>query len=56
MSFNFGASPWKYKPVEGFVGFTDVTSKNEVENPKKDNRVEERKIVNNAPQAIIIEV
>merc|ERR1719391_496013 len=56
MQFNFGDSPFKHKPFEGFKGFTAADEKNvTINNKKGNNAVEERKIVNNAPQAIIIE-
>ena len=55
MKFNFGDSPFKYAPYPGYVGFSSAASGNIVNNNKKSHAVEERKIVNNAPQAIIIE-
>ena len=53
MAFNFGDQPWKHEPVEGFVGFTEA--KDTVQNRKKPGSVAQRKKVNNAPQALIIE-
>ena len=53
MQFNFGDQPWKLKPFEGYVGISKA--KNPVTNKKSGNTAE-RKIVNNAPQALIIEV
>jgi len=56
MQFNFGDSPFKHKPFEGYKGFTSADEKNVTINTKKgSNTVEERKLINNAPQAIIIE-
>lgn len=55
MLFNFGDQPWKFPPPKGYVGFSSVDPKHVVPNEKKGNSVEERKIINNAPQAIIIE-
>ena len=53
MQFNFGDQPWKLKPFEGYIGISKA--KNPVPN-KKSGSTQERKIVNNAPQALIIEV
>ena len=55
MLFNFGDQPWKYPPLEGYVGFAQVPSKHIVPNTKKGSATQTRKIVNNAPQALIIE-
>ena len=55
MTFNFGDSPFKFPPFPGYVGFSSADEKNVVSNTKSGQSVEERKIVNNAPQAIIIE-
>ena len=55
MLFNFGDQPWKYPPLEGYIGFAQVPSKNIVPNTKKSSATQTRKIVNNAPQALIIE-
>ena len=54
MQFNFGDQPWKHPPLEGFIGFAKVPAKNIIPNTKT-GKVAERKIVNNAPQALIIE-
>ncbi|XP_023349415.1 ATP-dependent RNA helicase Ddx1 [Eurytemora carolleeae] len=55
MQFNFGDSPFKYPPTNGFVSFSAAPATTVVPNEKKGTNVEERKIINNAPQAIIIE-
>jgi len=55
MLFNFGETPFKFKPFDGFVAFTAVAKGDIVNNTKTGSGVEERKIINNAPQAIIIE-
>jgi len=55
MLFNFGDTAFKYKPVGGFVAFNVAAEENIVNNSKTGAGVEQRKIVNNAPQAIIIE-
>jgi len=55
MQFNFGDQPWKNEPEPGFVGFVASTEKEIVKNRKKGSDVQQRKIVNNAPQALIIE-
>ena len=56
MHFNFGDSPFKHKPFEGYKGFTSADPSNVISNTKKGSQVvEQRKLVNNAPQAIIIE-
>jgi len=56
MSFNFGATPFKHNPVEDFVAFDQAPSSAFVENAKGGSSAPTRKIVPNAPQAIIIEV
>ncbi len=56
MSFNFGAEPFKHEPVEGHVGFVQAPPESVVENAKAGSGAPQRKIVANAPQAIIIEV
>ena len=56
MQFNFGDQPWKFPPVEDFVGFAKAEESNVVKNHKGGaSGVSVRKIVNNAPQALIIE-
>jgi len=57
MLFNFGDTPWKFPPQsKDFIGFAAVDPKSTVPNDKTGGgAVEEKKIVNNAPQAIIIE-
>jgi len=55
MLFNFGDTAFKYKPVDGFVAFNAAAKGDVVNNIKTGAGVEQRKIVNNAPQAIIIE-
>lgn len=55
MQFNFGDQEWKNEPEPGFVGFTAAADKEIVKNRKKGTDVQQRKIVNNAPQALIIE-
>lgn len=56
MTFNFGDQPWKFPPiVDGFVGFSKANKKNVIPNTKC-GQAHERKIINNAPQALIIEV
>ena len=57
MSFNFGDTPFKHPPEEGFVGFSSATDKDIVKNRKQGSGsdVTQRKKVNNAPQALIIE-
>ena len=55
MVLNYGAQPWKFPPRDGFSSFVSAPEKQVVENRKRGD-VEERKIVKNAPQAIIIEV
>ncbi len=58
MSFNFGHSPFKYKPLLGFVGFSEAPESVVVPNQKSSGAgaAPVRKLVSNAPQAIIIEV
>lgn len=55
MLFNFGESPFKYKPVNGYIAFNSTCQENVIINSKTGSGVQLRKIVNNAPQAIIIE-
>lgn len=55
MSFNFGGKPFKFPPVMGFIGFDQADGKNLVQNSKSGGTTE-RKLIANAPQAIIIEV
>ena len=55
MLFNFGDQPWKYPPMEGYKSFTQTPTKYAVPNTKKGSGTQVRKIVNNAPQALIIE-
>ncbi len=55
MSFNFGDTPFKHPPVEGFKAFTDAPDAVVVTNRKSSGDVAVRKLVANAPQAIIIE-
>jgi len=55
MLFNFGETPFKFKPFDGFVAFSAAAKGDIVNNIKTGSGVEERKIINNAPQAIIIE-
>jgi len=55
MLFNFGESPFKYKPVNGYLAFNSTSKESMIINSKTGSGVEQRKIVNNAPQAIIIE-
>ena len=52
MGFNFGDQPWKFPPVEGFQGFAQAS--NPVPNMKS-GKTQDRKLVKNAPQALIIE-
>lgn len=56
MTINFGNRPWRYKPVEDYIGFSSAPEKYVSDNNKNGAVVQERKIVANAPQAIIIEV
>ena len=57
MSFNFGATPFKHEPVDGFVAFDKMPSAVEVPNSKAgSSSAPARKHIANAPQAIIIEV
>lgn len=57
MQFNFGDQPFKHGPEPGFVGFSSAKDEDLVPNKKKGpGAVAERKIVKNAPQALIIEV
>lgn len=58
MQVNLGATDFKHTPQKGFVGFASAVKENIVENTKKGSAaaVEQRKIIPNAPQAIIIEV
>ena len=59
MSFNFGSSPFKYAPVEGYVAWVEAPGESVVENSKTSSGsggAPQRKLVANAPQAIIIEV
>ena len=58
MAFNFGEEPLKHKLPQGYVALKSAPSENVVVNGNSsdsggDNSV---KIINNAPQAIIIEV
>ena len=55
MQFNFGESPFRYKPFTDYTGFSTADQRNVVNNTKKGSRVVERKLISNAPQAIIIE-
>lgn len=55
MQFNFGDQPWKNEPEPGFVGFNVAPDKEIVLNKKKGSETQQRKKVNNAPQALIIE-
>ena len=55
MLFNFGDQPWKHPPTSGFLGLSSAPKGDVVQNEKTGSSVEERKIINNAPQAIIIE-
>jgi len=57
MLFNFGDSAFKHPPVEGYQGFREAEQGRLVSNPKGSGGagVTERKKVNNAPQALIIE-
>ena len=55
MQFNFGDQPWKNEPEPGFVGFNVASNKEVVSNSKKGSETQQRKKVNNAPQALIIE-
>ena len=55
MHFNFGDTKFKYKPYEGYVGFAAADPSLVVENEKTGDAMEERRKVNNAPQAIILE-
>ena len=55
MQFNFGDEKWKNEPEPGFVGFVAAVDKEVVKNTKQSTDVIQRKIVNNAPQALIIE-
>ncbi len=56
MSFNFGSQPFKHSPVEDFVGFEQAPEESVVENRKGAGSAPQRKLIANAPQAIIIEV
>lgn len=56
MAFNFGSTPFKHPPMEGFKGFSEADDKVAVPNHKSGSETQERKIVANAPQALIIEV
>ena len=57
MLFNFGETPFKYTPIDGYQAFSKASGSRLVENPKSScgGGATERKKVNNAPQAIIIE-
>ena len=55
MQFNFGDQPWKHEPEPGFKGLVTATEKETVMNKKQSSDVKQRKKVNNAPQALIIE-
>jgi len=57
MLFNFGETPFKYTPIDGYQAFSKASGSRLVENPKSSSGggATERKKVNNAPQAIIIE-
>jgi len=55
MMFNFGETPFKFKPKDGYIGISSTPKENLVNNNKVATGAEPRKIVNNAPQAIIIE-
>ena len=57
MLFNFGETPFKYTPIEGYQAFSKASGTKLAENPKGSSGggVTERKKVNNAPQAIIME-
>lgn len=51
MAFNFGASPFKYPPENGFIPLSQA-SKESLRSPE----TAPVKVVKDAPQAIIIEV
>ena len=57
MLFNFGETPFKFTPIEGYQAFSKASGAKLVENSKGSSGagVTERKKVNNAPQAIIME-
>jgi len=57
MLFNFGDTPFKNPPTNGYIAFKDAPAAKVIANPKKASGggVTERKKINNAPQAIIIE-
>ena len=52
MQFNFGDQPWKHPPIQDFIGFAQAPKP--IPNTKS-GKTQERKIINNAPQALIIE-
>lgn len=57
MSFNFGAQPFKHEPIKGYIAVCQ-TPKNNLKNSEaiSGNSSGGPKKINNAPQAIIIEV
>lgn len=55
MSFNFGQSPFKYPPTNGYMGICNAQPSNVRPNTNSTGSVQEFKPLPNAPQAIIIE-
>lgn len=55
MSFNFGAQLFKHSPAAGFTAVCQ-TPKSNIKNSEATGTTGVAKKVNNAPQAIIIEV
>lgn len=55
MSFNFGATPFKYPPPNGYIAISQAPKENVKQNVIAAVASTDIKPVNNAPQAIIIE-
>lgn len=56
MTFNFGAQPFKHAPPAGFTAVTQAPKNNVKHSEETGEAAVVTRKVNNAPQAIIIEV
>lgn len=56
MSFNFGEEKFRHSPVDDYIGISAAPESVLISNDKSGNSVAVRKVVPNAPQALIIEV
>ncbi|XP_052229582.1 ATP-dependent RNA helicase DDX1-like isoform X2 [Dreissena polymorpha] len=55
MTFNFGGTPFKYPPPQGFISLTGASKESTVESTQSAVPASSAKAATNAPQAIIIE-